>query len=136
MRSTAWGRRLLLPAVSVLALAAGKAGAQTCSPALPLVSVEMAAAVVARDDTLGMAELGRIQAAPAMASAADRAVFGLTETTRDARLVVGTAVEVQGHGEYCVRLQRLGVVITPKISVHVARETMRDACFGRHVLAH
>jgi hypothetical protein len=136
MRSSAWGRKLLLPAVGLLALAAGQARAETCSPLVPLVTIEMASPVIVRDDTLSMAELGGMQAKLTMVSAADRAVFGLTESTRDARLILNTSVEVQARGSYCVRLQRVRVVITPKIRVHLARETLRDACFSDHVLAH
>ena len=136
MRSTAWGRKLLLPAVGLLALAAGQARAETCSASVPLVTIEMASPVIVRDDTLSMAELGGVQAKLTMMSAADRAVFGLTESTRDARLILSTSVEAQPYGGYCARLQRVRVVITPKIRVHLARETLRDPCFSDHVLAH
>jgi hypothetical protein len=119
-----------------LVLASGAAHAEECPARAPSVRVETAAPIVVRNDTLDMAELGRRQSAHTLVSAAERAVFGLTESTRDARLVVETAVEPRGQGAFCVRLDVVRVVVTPKIRVHLARETLRDACFSEHVLAH
>jgi hypothetical protein len=136
MRSKGWPGGALLLVCVVSGLASG-AHAATCggSRAAP-VTVELAPPVLLQDETLGMAELARLQSVHIMTSAASRAVFGLTQASRDARVTIDTTVSAAGVGRYCSVLERVRVVWMPRLSVHIAREATADTCFRDYVRAH
>jgi hypothetical protein len=133
-----WPALLILLVGGPLAVASGEArGEAGCvAPAAPIVTVETASAIMSQDETLTMAELDRRQGAHSMANAVRRAVFGLTESSRDARIDVDTGVTELARGRYCGWIERVRVVLTPRIQVHVAREAATNACFRGFVLAH
>ena len=133
-----WPALLVVCAGGLLGGASAEAGAaEGCvAPAAPIVTVETAPPVMSQDETLGMAELDRLRGAHSMANAVRRAVFGLTESSRDARIEVNTGVSPAGCGRNCGWIERVRVVMTPRMRVHIAREAAINDCFRGFVLSH
>jgi hypothetical protein len=128
---------LLAFSAAVAAIHPAEAHAASCSaPRAPLVIVEMASATVSHDEALGIVELARMQSTHTLVSAASRAVFGLTESSRDARIAITSTAAKLGAGRYCAALDRIRVVMTPRLAVHIAREAAVNTCFREQVLAH
>jgi hypothetical protein len=136
MRSKGQGWPALLILLAAAASGEARAEGGCVAPAAPIVTVETASAIMSQDETLSMAELDRLQGAHSMANAVRHAVFGLTESSRDARIDVNTGATVATRGRYCGWIERVRVVLTPRIRVHVAREAATNACFRGFVLAH
>jgi hypothetical protein len=117
-------------------LGEARADEACAAPAAPIVTIETAPPAMTQDETLSMGELDRLQGVHSMANTVRHAVFGLTQSSRDAVIDVTTGVAPTAHGRYCGWIARIRVVLTPRIRVHIAREATPNPCFRDYVLAH
>jgi hypothetical protein len=137
MRATASGvGRMLLGWAAALVIVPTARAADCAAAHVPAVTVESATPIVTRDEVMGMAELGRMQSVHSLVSAAKRAVFGLTESSRDARVVISSTARILAPGRYCATVERVQVVLTPRMRVHIAQEAAANDCFREQVLRH
>lgn len=128
---------LAATALLATALAGGAAAAAECAaPPRPVLSVGRTAGKVARDDRLGVRELGRLDPSKSIEGEGHaRFIFGFTEMETWVDVKLRTYAQPAG-GRFCVWPTRVEVTVSPRFVVHVAREATRNRCFFDYVLAH